>query len=123
MRLALALGAARLADARVLALAALFGATAIGWNGVQLAEVARRAPRGQAGAVTGAPASSRSRASSWGPPLFALIASATGSYRVGFAVFAAVSGLRRRVDGGSAQMRDRFSDVSARDRSHGRFFG
>jgi len=31
----------------------LFGATAIGWNGVFLAEVARRAPRGQAVEATG----------------------------------------------------------------------
>ena len=33
---------------------AVFGMTAIGWNGVQLSEVARHAPAGQAGAVTGA---------------------------------------------------------------------
>ena len=43
---------------------ALFGVTAIGWNGVQLAEVARHSPRGQAGAVTGAAGSSASPASS-----------------------------------------------------------
>ena len=30
----------------ILALALLFGATAIGWNGVQLSEVARLAPPG-----------------------------------------------------------------------------
>ena len=38
----------------MLAARALFGATAIGWNGVQLAEVARLAPPGTAGEVTGA---------------------------------------------------------------------
>src|SRR2546430_2886549 len=38
----------------LLAVAGCFGATAIGWNGVQLSEVARRAPLGQAGAITGA---------------------------------------------------------------------
>ena len=37
-----------------LAVCALFGATAIGWNGVQLAELARNAPTGQAATVTGA---------------------------------------------------------------------
>ena len=38
----------------ILAVAALFGATAIGWNGVYLAELARRSPPGMAGGVTGA---------------------------------------------------------------------
>ncbi len=37
----------------VYAVCALLGATAIGWNGVFLSEVARRAPPGQAGAATG----------------------------------------------------------------------
>lgn len=37
----------------VLAIAAALGATAIGWNGVFLAEVARLAPAGQAGKATG----------------------------------------------------------------------
>ena len=32
----------------------LFGTTAIGWNGVQLSEVARHAPWGQEGSITGA---------------------------------------------------------------------
>jgi MFS family permease len=76
-----------------LALAALFGGTAIGWNGVQLAEVARLAPRGQVGAVQGAAGFVTFSGVVMGPPLFALIASASGSYRVSFAVFAAVSGL------------------------------
>jgi MFS family permease len=40
--------------ALVVVIATLFGASAIGWNGVQLAEVARHAPPGRAGAVTGA---------------------------------------------------------------------
>jgi MFS family permease len=39
--------------AAMLAIVALFGATAIGWNGVYLAEVARRAPAGKAGIATG----------------------------------------------------------------------
>jgi len=74
-----------------LVVAALFGATAVGWNGVQLAEVARLAPRGAAGAVTGATGFVTFSGVVMGPPLFALIASASGSYRVSFAVFAAVS--------------------------------
>src|SRR2546423_11131534 len=40
--------------AALLLVAACFGATGIGWNGVQLSEIARRAPPGEAGAVTGA---------------------------------------------------------------------
>lgn len=76
-----------------LLVAALFGATAIGWNGVQLAEVARLAPRGEAGAATGATGFVTFSGVVMGPPLFALIASLTGSYRVSFAVFAAVSGV------------------------------
>ena len=40
--------------AAILATSALFGATAIGWNGVQLAEVARNAPADRVGAIMGA---------------------------------------------------------------------
>jgi MFS family permease len=77
--------------ASLLAIAAVFGATAIGWNGVQLAEVARHAPDGTAGAITGASGFITFSGVVAGPPLFALLASATGSYRVGFGVFAALS--------------------------------
>jgi MFS family permease len=66
---------------------AIFGATAIGWNGVQLSQVARHAPPGQAGAVTGASAFLTFTGVVLGPPLFAALVGATGSYRVGFAVF------------------------------------
>ena len=70
----------------------LFGATAIGWNGVQLAEVARHAPPGAAGAVTGATAFITFSGVVAGPPTFALLAVLTGGYRIGFAVFALLSG-------------------------------
>jgi predicted MFS family arabinose efflux permease len=76
-----------------LAVAALFGATAIGWNGVQLAEVARLAPRGVVAAVQGATGFVTFSGVVIGPPLFAAIASLTGSYRVSFAVVAVVSAL------------------------------
>jgi MFS family permease len=65
---------------------ALFGVTAIGWNGVQLAEVARHAPRGQAGAITGASGFITFAGVVVGPPAFALVASVTGSYATGFAM-------------------------------------
>ncbi len=65
---------------------ALFGVTAIGWNGVQLAEVARHAPRGQAGAITGASGFVTFAGVVLGPPAFALMASVTGSYVTSFAM-------------------------------------
>ena len=40
--------------AALLVVAACFGATGIGWNGVQLSEIARRSPPGEAGTITGA---------------------------------------------------------------------
>ncbi|HZQ60640.1 MAG TPA: MFS transporter [Casimicrobiaceae bacterium] len=70
-----------------LAVCALFGATAIGWNGVQLSEIARQAPEGQAGPITGASGFITFSGVVLGPPTFALLASMSGSYRVGFAVF------------------------------------
>ena len=76
-----------------LVVAGLFGATAIGWNGVQLAEVARLAPRGAVAAVQGATGFVTFSGVVAGPPLFALIASLTGSYRVSFAVVAIVSAI------------------------------
>jgi len=73
------------------AICGLFGATAIGWNGVQLAEVARHSPRGQAGAVTGASSFVTFAGVVIGPPAFALIATVSGSYRVGFVAFGTAS--------------------------------
>ena len=75
----------------IVLLAALFGVTAIGWNGVQLAEVARLAPPGGAGKVTGATGFVTFAGVVIGPPSFALLSSLTGSYRSGFAAFAAAS--------------------------------
>ena len=75
----------------IVALAAAFGATAIGWNGVQLSEVARLAPPGSAGKVTGATGFVTFAGVVVGPPSFALLSSATGSYRIGFAAFAVAS--------------------------------
>jgi len=73
--------------AALLVVAACFGATAIGWNGVQLSEIARRAPSGQAGAITGASGFITFAGVVSGPPLFALLAAVTDSYRTGFLVF------------------------------------
>ena len=81
----------------VLPLAALFGATAIGWNGVQLSELARRAPPGTAGAVTGASGFVTFGGVVTGPLLFAGLAGATGSYRAGFFMCAAISAIAAAV--------------------------
>ena len=75
----------------LVAVCGLFGATAIGWNGVQLAEVARHSPPGQAGAITGASGFVSFAGVVVGPPAFALLSALTGSYRVGFVTFGSAS--------------------------------
>ena len=75
----------------VLPVAVLFGATAIGWNGVQLSELARKATPGTAAAVTGASGFITFAGVVIGPPLFAALAALTGSYRAGFLLMATVS--------------------------------
>ncbi|HEY8622566.1 MAG TPA: MFS transporter [Casimicrobiaceae bacterium] len=70
---------------------AIFGATAIGWNGVQLAEVARNAPEGQAGAVTGASGFVTFAGVVMGPPVFAVMVAFTANYRMGFLLFGCTS--------------------------------
>jgi MFS family permease len=81
----------------LIAVCAFFGMTAIGWTGVQLAEVARAAPAGQAGAITGASGFITFGGVLVGPPTFALVSALTGGYRAGFAIFGAfalASGVR-----------------------------
>jgi len=72
---------------------ALFGATAIGWNGVQLAEVARRSPEGEAGAMTGATGVITFSGVVAGPPLFGALSALTGGTRSGFVALAALSAI------------------------------
>lgn len=56
------------------------GATAIGWNGVFLAEVARQAPPGQAGLATGGALGFTFLGVLCGPPLFGIAAARLHSY-------------------------------------------
>ncbi|MHC8946596.1 MFS transporter [Advenella incenata] len=63
---------------------AVFGATAIGWNGVYLAEVARRAPEGKSGSVTGATLAVTYLGVVLGPPAIGLVSQATGGFGYGF---------------------------------------
>lgn len=70
------------------ALLVVFGASAIGWNGVYLAEVARRAPPGMASMATGGTLAVTFFGTVLGPLLFGALASVGGGYRAGFAALA-----------------------------------
>jgi len=65
-----------------------FGASAIGWNGVYLAEAARLAPGGQVGAATGGCLFFTFLGVVAGPPVFAAVATLTDSYSLGYLLFA-----------------------------------
>jgi sugar phosphate permease len=68
----------------LLVVLALFGVSAIGWNGVMLAEVARLAPPGRAGAITGATGFVTFGGVVVGPSAFSVLAGIFGTYRAGF---------------------------------------
>ena len=70
------------------AYAAAFGATAVGWNGVWLAEIARLAPPGRAGEATGGCLFVTFLGVVITPPCFNLVLHLTGDYPVAYAVFA-----------------------------------
>lgn len=67
---------------------AVFGASAIGWNGVYLAEVARQAPPGQASVATGGTLAFTFLGVVLGPPLFGALSGLFDSYRAGFVALA-----------------------------------
>ena len=64
----------------------VLGATAIGWNGVYLAEVARQAPSGHAGMATGGTLGFTFLGVLCGPPLFGVAAARFGSYGDAYAL-------------------------------------
>jgi MFS family permease len=70
-------------------LCALFGATAIGWNGVYLAEVAREAPAGKTVEATGGALFFTFFGVLVTPPVFAAVVEGSRSYALAFAVVAA----------------------------------
>lgn len=91
--LGLAMGAAGVAFAAAgttwpvaafMLLAAIFGASAIGWNGVFLAEVANLAPAGQAATVSGASLFITYAGVVVGPPAFAQVVARTDSFSVAY---------------------------------------
>jgi MFS family permease len=69
------------------AFAMVFGATAVGWNGVFLAEIARLAPRERIGDATGGSAFFTFLGVVIAPPLFHLALHLTSSYNVAYALF------------------------------------
>jgi predicted MFS family arabinose efflux permease len=74
--------------AAILIASAVFGAAAIGWNGVYLAEVARVATAEHAGMATGGSLFFTFCGILLGLPAFSLIIDATGSYALGFSITA-----------------------------------
>ena len=70
-------------------LCAVFGGTAIGWNGVFLAQVAREAPAGKTAEATGGALFITFFGVLVTPPLFALIVENGGRYSTAFAAVAA----------------------------------
>ena len=69
----------------------LFGGTAIGWNGVYLAEAARRAPEGEVSAATGGTLFFTYFGVVLGPPIFGGVVYNTGSYPLAFLFFAGLT--------------------------------
>ena len=72
----------------ILVVSILYGATAIGWNGVYLAEVARLAPEGKVGIVTGGTLFFTFLGVVIGPPFFGAMVAGTNSYSLAFVAFA-----------------------------------
>lgn len=71
----------------------VFGASAIGWNGVYLSEVARQAPEGKASVATGGTLTFTFLGVVIGPPIFGALSTAFGSYRAGFLALVITSSL------------------------------
>lgn len=98
--------------AAVLTVCVLYGATAVGWNGVFLAEVARLAPEGRVAFLTGGTQFFTFAGVLIGPPLFGAIVSQTGSYGAGFVATAVLPLLLVVVM--LARGRSQGADVSSR---------
>ena len=82
----------------VVAVLVVFGASAVGWNGVYLAEVARQAPPGMASIATGGTLAFTFFGVVLGPPVFGAISEVFGSYRAGYAALAIFGTVRLDAD-------------------------
>jgi MFS family permease len=85
-------GSEKLPDFLLTGVFALYGATATGWNGVFLAEVARLAPAEKTGAATGGALAMTYLGAVIGPPVFALITGYHGSYGMAFVAISLPAG-------------------------------
>lgn len=74
----------------IFAVAMIYGATAVAWNGVMLAELSRLAPPGQAVTATGGSLFFTFGGVMLGPTLFGAWVNAAGSYPSGFLILAAL---------------------------------
>ena len=68
-----------------------FGASAVGWNGLYVAEIARRSPPGRAGITTGGAAVWNFGGILAGPAVFATVYRGIGSYAVTYALLSLVA--------------------------------
>lgn len=91
--LATALINAQVPPVLIFTLLVVFGASAVGWNGVYLSEVARRAPPGMASMATGGTLAVTFFGTVLGPALFGALAALGGGYRAGFAALAVPTAL------------------------------
>jgi MFS family permease len=97
--------------AAIAVISVLYGATAVGWNGVYFAEAARLSPANEVGKTMGGLQFYTAIGASGGPLLFSALVSWSGTYAAGFALFSLPSllfgarlAMRREVaarDGGS----------------------
>jgi predicted MFS family arabinose efflux permease len=86
----------------------IFGAAAVGWNGLFLAEVARCSPRGMVSVATSAAMTWNFAGILLGPAIFAAVVSASGSYAAAYAMLAlvALGGLSLLFTSGAAGRRE-----------------
>jgi predicted MFS family arabinose efflux permease len=71
----------------------LFGATAVGWNGVYMAEIARCSPRGRVSIATGGAMVWNFAGILVGPALFAVVYGRTESYAFTFGILSVVAAM------------------------------
>lgn len=77
--------------AAIMAVGILLGLTAVAWNGVFVAQMARHSPPGQVSQVAGAGGFAAFTGVTAGPALFTLLLAATDSYAVGFLTLSALT--------------------------------
>jgi uncharacterized membrane protein len=76
----------------VFAVCIVFGGTAVAWNGVYLAQIAKLSPPGRAGEATGGTSFVTFSGVVFAPILVSTVVSTTGSYTLAFAMIAALTG-------------------------------